>query len=78
MKHPPINRCELELELVDTQSQRQHKLGLALPQGFFVDSTGKVVREEEDHCTSTSQQQLFRPLQHLTLWILRMRSIRKT
>jgi tubulin-folding cofactor B len=43
-------------ELAD--AQRQHKLGLALPQGFFLDSTGKVVREEEDYqpaeTTSTS------------------------
>eukprot|EP00934_Nitzschia_sp_Nitz4_P005588 Nitzschia sp. Nitz4//scaffold30_size153850//80007//81014//NITZ4_002781-RA/size153850-processed-gene-0.44-mRNA-1//-1//CDS//3329547273//5578//frame0 len=33
-------------ELVD--AQRQHKLGLPLPPGFFVDSSGKVVREEQD------------------------------
>lgn len=28
-------------------AQRQHKLGLALPPGFFVDSNGTVVRDEE-------------------------------
>lgn len=31
-------------EMVD--AQRQHKLGLPLPHGFFVDSAGNVVREE--------------------------------
>jgi tubulin-specific chaperone B len=33
-------------ELVE--AQRQHKMGLALPPGFFVDSAGLVVREEPD------------------------------
>lgn len=33
-------------ELVD--AQRQHKLGLPLPKGFYVDSNGKVEREEEE------------------------------
>lgn len=32
-------------ELVD--AQRQHKLGLELPKGFFVDSAGKVVRDDD-------------------------------
>ena len=30
------------------EAQRAHRLGLALPPGFFVDSAGKVVREEPD------------------------------
>ena len=33
-------------ELVE--AQRQHKLGLPLPKGFFLDSTGKVVRDDDD------------------------------
>lgn len=33
-------------ELVE--AQRAYRQGLALPQGFFVDSSGKVVREEHD------------------------------
>lgn len=32
-------------ELAD--AQRQHKLGLPLPEGFFVDSSGTVVRDED-------------------------------
>jgi tubulin-folding cofactor B len=30
------------------EAQRAHRLGLALPEGFFLDSAGKVVREEPD------------------------------
>ena len=31
-----------------TEAQRQHKLGLPLPDGFVVDSTGQVVKDEPD------------------------------
>ena len=36
-------------------AQRQHKLGLPLPEGFFLDSNGTVVRDEEydDHVVAT-------------------------
>ena len=37
-------------ELVD--AQRQHKLGLSLPKGFYLDSNGKVEREEEEEATT--------------------------
>jgi tubulin-folding cofactor B len=30
------------------EAQRQHKLGLALPKGFFLDSTGKIVRDDPE------------------------------
>ncbi|KAG7357856.1 CAP gly-rich domain containing protein [Nitzschia inconspicua] len=30
------------------EAQRQHKLGLPLPEGFVLDSTGKVIRDEPD------------------------------
>jgi tubulin-folding cofactor B len=30
------------------EATRQHKLGLPLPEGFFVDSSGKITREEAD------------------------------
>lgn len=45
-------------ELVE--AQRQHKLGLPLPAGFFVDSSGKVVREEidEDHPQTITNPQV--------------------
>lgn len=39
-------------ELVD--AQRQHKLGLELPKGFFVDSSGKVVRDDTVDTQPTS------------------------
>ena len=41
-------------EMVD--AQRQHKLGLPLPDGFVVDATGQVVRDEPDVVEPTNQK----------------------
>ena len=30
------------------EAQRAHRMGLSLPEGFFIDSTGQVVRDEPD------------------------------
>jgi tubulin-specific chaperone B len=36
------------------EAQRQHKLGLPLPDGFVLDSTGKVIRDEPDFEDATT------------------------
>ncbi len=43
-------------ELVE--AQRQHKLGLELPKGFFLDSNGTIVREDDDDNETESAQSL--------------------
>lgn len=36
------------------EAQRAHRLGLSLPEGFFVDSAGQVVRDDEPVNTTTT------------------------
>ena len=39
------------------EAQRAHRLGLALPEGFFVDASGKVVRDEPDVVVVQNKEQ---------------------
>ncbi|KAL3906869.1 MAG: hypothetical protein SGILL_009102 [Bacillariaceae sp.] len=58
-KNPNFSLAKHAKEHADlVEAKRQHKLGLPLPKGFVVDSTGAVVKDEPDYDETVAMKKL--------------------